>query len=396
MLMAGLFLGAVALASVAVLVATLLQGEEPKDPPPALEDVYSRVALALARPGAIAHVTATIDSDSGYQPVRAFEAWIDAARDRARVIENSGDRQRPHRSDTLIENGTRYGAANGTEHESAVEGCRESKSRVIVIFQTCLLDRVDPDVNVSVGRSYGDKDAIVLRTRAKYSGIDSALTVSDDLFIDAVSYLPLARKTNHYDSFGGGSRSKSTWSFTYEFIPRELVPSQVFARETLRPSSSDFVLDQPDVIAPLYWLGPEYTWRNGIVPIELMNVRLSDAPIGGTRAVRLDYVRTDDESSAPFVVLIGRPLASAPSPPFEVTAPWMGSPCVEERPISVGLGSATIYSWSDTCSGVPSRFAAELLGATTITRIDVPGAPAWNPYASVDALESLLRSLGPR
>jgi hypothetical protein len=165
----------------------------------------------------------------------------------------------------------------------------------------------------------------------------------------------------------------------------------------VRPGDLDFILDRADdLVRPIYWLSTEFSWRGGIVPIALNNVRFPVPGDLGPRDVRLYYAPRGQPIGQPYVVITQSPIPRSGTTTAGLDVPWRNSPCVASRSLDLAGNDAAIYTRSESCETAPNRFAARLRSATSRVTVEITPLDGNNPYCSEDAIEFIVRSLGPR
>ncbi len=223
----------VVLVAFCAMVAIQCGGGLPGREGPPVADVYARMSEALARAGEIAVVTEVDDSGSANTPPPARTMWLDLKADRARIDSFStyyAIRETARRITILSESSIHHSGENGgSGYREPVGACRDPAPRVLTLYLNCS----ERGTLTTVARTdvrFDGRPAVVLVTRGKLHGIDSTISLDERLYIDAETYLPIARVTRGTDSYalGGDTKFSRTIRFMHTFVPRDTLPPDFF------------------------------------------------------------------------------------------------------------------------------------------------------------------------
>jgi hypothetical protein len=235
---------AIALAIVATLAVIALAIVRPWDRSDgetaadiSLDDLYARMHAALAPvDGSVAHVRTVSRYDNGeYRRERVSETWIDVAGERLRTREEV-----PPRSPPLPQPGDQIQHGLTVYYRSVEDGkpmkyiganCLNAPPFPLPQFVDCEQANEGFKATVVRARAPDGRDALAIRTSAKSAGIDSVVTYTRRLFIDPVTYLPIATVRHASDRYAGGDytqKSTSTEEFTFTFVAPTTLPAHFF------------------------------------------------------------------------------------------------------------------------------------------------------------------------
>lgn len=214
-----------------IALPKLVRGDEGSPGPP-VHEVYARIAEALRRDGMVALVTERCVSDDPVScRISARRYWIDVVDGNVRTESTYRSTEGDVTDVRIIRDGVEHliDPNSGELLERPVD-CTSERPAALSIFGSCysLPSEIVPEARISV--RFDARDAIMIRWKGKYSGIDSTVSVHNRLYIDAETLLPLAFKTSSADDYalGDTSRRSSERRFLHEFVPRESLPAAFF------------------------------------------------------------------------------------------------------------------------------------------------------------------------
>lgn len=230
-----------ALAAAAVLALVLLRPWDRSEGEPAaeipLETLYARMVTALTpREGNVVHMRSVSLYESGeYRREATMQTWFDVPNERLRVREEVPPRSPPLEPlpDRIRQGGTTYYLSPQDDMPMKFEEarCVPAPPFPLPEFVDCEQGTADFDVTVVRGRSPDGRDALAIKTTGKRGGIDSVVTYTRRLFIDPVTYLPLAvtqRSSDRYAIDRYTQKSTSTQTFTFDFVAASSLGADFF------------------------------------------------------------------------------------------------------------------------------------------------------------------------
>lgn len=408
----------VSLAALMVIAAAgaagwfFIRADAPTPGPPVAE-VYERVAVALTQPGMVAHVTFDAEASDAWISGQR-EAWLDVSNDAAR--DQTIKTYRSPSVSTTRQTGVIYGRGasyvvgeDGRAFKGPNAGCPGAAKRVLTLFAQCPVAPGNVDTHTEADRRFDGEEALALVTTGKLSGIDSVVEVHNVLFVDPLTYLPLAYESKGTDRYALGGHEQqfhTTTRYRVDFVSRDSLPPDFFDPASIGYTEADpeEALAAVEQKFPVFWLGREYPGAGSLPALGLSGVRTVEpgqAEIGPE--LQLAYSELNDQ----FAELVTVSEVSAAYFRFELAtgaggAPWRRDPCASRTELAVPGVHATVYAWHvgeewHCAASPPNGLALDLDFGDTFVTVLPSVARALNgqanPYASPGALGTLARAI---
>jgi hypothetical protein len=358
-----------------------------------LEEVYSRLAQAITRPGYVFHVSMNYDvAESGSFRV---EVWVDLPRELARY-ESVPSPALMESADvaeyvSIVAGDIEYFRNPDRSSKHRARACLGADSPALSAMLGCEFFPEDATTRIETGVQYEGRAAVALVTEgASERAEETASSYASRLYLDETSFLALARVTK-------GTSDGRTWEiavpYDTDFLPIDSLPEDIFDPASLGYTEEDpaRILDVADLGITIYWLGPEFPGEGGLPPLALARV-FTPGPWpyeGPGDKAQLEYEAADDEFGPVLVTLREWSLdeweAAADRPIGGL--PWVG-PCVETKEVDLAGGRAVIFMGYETGPQPPTPPAPVL---TPPLPADV--APVRTPSPSPSATECPERPL---
>jgi len=407
------------LLTVMVVLASIGCGGSPRGTPGALpvEDAYTRIAAALARPGTVFHTVMTNETaqgDGGYR--MRTEAWLDISRGVARVETHNtfvgAATGRTYASTRIVSGAAMYTAQAGvaTEKREAPR-CHGDPGAVLAVLLGChsLVESAETRSDGEV--MFEEKAAIALVTTGTDRGPGETAEFVDTLYIDASTYLPVALDGTGTIEHGGTIEVRTSVRYDNDFVVMASLPAAFFDPASIGYAAADIAggLDGGVGGLAVVWPGVKVEAGADNAALELRQAAVHDGALSALMgySATLAYGRADDEFAAPELLLREWGAEAWEARPRE-TGEWWDGGCIgsidlasagDEAELIAGYGPA-IVRWSeprsveDRCPATaPDRYAARVrIGGTVVIVEARPGSA----YGSRSAIEAVARSLKPR
>lgn len=239
-----------AIAALAVALSSCRGDGLPGEPGPPVEEVYAKITQALLDHGDVAIVSVASQEDDADRS-RTRLMWLDAEAGRARV-ESRNTYQNlltETRGIEIVAAGMRYFFSEGQQSRGQqsrpVVVCAGVPSAVLGLYTQCPgVDSLTATTTAREDAKFAGRRALVLVTRGSYYGIDSKITYDERLYVDATSFLPIARITKTHDSLGD-TNSRSEIRFIHTFVDRDTLPADWFDPSSALYETIDLPISPP-------------------------------------------------------------------------------------------------------------------------------------------------------
>jgi len=428
-----------------LVVAAACWGEEETSTPEptvgpqmTLEDIYSRLAEAISRPGFVFHMT--YDLDLGDSKAVRIEAWVDVQRQLARhefrpspaLIEYADVAEYV----SIVADDTEYFRNPDRSAMHPARTCLDADSPALSTVLGCEFFPEEATARVETGVQYEGRAALALVTEGTSEGSEEALTsYASRLYLDETSFLPLARVTK---SMSDGETTELVLPYDVEFLPTDSLPQDIFD-----PAAIGFVeedpaaaLDGADLGITIYWLGREFPGESGLPSLVLARSYATTTPGSSPgHYAQIEYETT--QGSVAVLLLLWRLEDWEAFLETPLGRLWWDSPCVERKDIQLDGGRAVIFMGYEperellpgpvaitpgeplpTPTAQPSptsaamecpagrdfdRFLAHAYVNDTVVAVNAPlclycarRGTGPDPYDSLEGMEAILRGLRPR
>lgn len=402
-----------------------------------LEDVYSRMAEAISRPGFVFHASMNYDvAESGAFQV---EVWVDLPRELARYesVPSPALRESREVADyvSVITSDVEYFRNPDRPSKHPARACLGTDSPALSAILGCEFFPEDASARVETAVQYRGRAAVALVTED--TSEDTTSSYASRLYLDETSFLPLARV---WRSTSDGETVEVIVPYDTDFLPIDSLPQDFFDPAAIGYAEEDpeAVLDGADLGITVYWLGRKLPGGGDLPPLVLMRVSTPGPwPYQGTgEKLQLEYEAASDRSGVLMVTLSEWSLdeweAAADRPIGGL--PWVG-PCVETKEVDLAGGRAVIFMGYEAepqpptppvpaltpplsagttlvrtptpsplptgCPGRPfDRFMAHAYLGSTVVLVNAPitpyGGALQGPYNSLEGMVVLLEGLKPR
>lgn len=405
--------------------------EAQQGPTPALneanltvDEVYARFAQAITRPGFIYRVTIDLSYDGAYSFMEGTRtSWIDAGRDLAREEEDTTIRSQEQSShdnwSLIIANGGQYRPPQPTEGEPGTRVkapmCHGANAAVSAVLG-CPGPTDDVTEKAEIGK-YKGHAVVVLTTDGTVHGEDETIRMTEKLYLDRRTLLPIASETESTvnETYDIGCQM----TYKNDFVPVTSLPDDFFD-----PASIGYVETDPeaqlnaDLGFTVYWLGRSFGGETG-----LPSLTLTDVGSRSRNPFMLNYRPANDEFGPAILSLdeydVNGWRASQAFPPLPGATPvpidnWWERPC---KDMALPTGHATlvldienetenrqppIISGERACIFTHDGFFALVFLGSTVIRVNAPlalddqGVWSQSPYNSLEGMEAVVRALQPR
>jgi hypothetical protein len=397
-----------------------------------LQDVYSRLAQAITRPGSVFHASMSYDvAESGSFQV---EVWVDLPRELARY-ESVPSPALMESADvaeyvSIVAGDIEYFRNPDRSSKHPARACLGADSPALSTILGCEFFPEDATARIETGVQYEGRAAVALVTEVASEGAEeTASSYASRLYLDETSFLPLARVSK---STSDGETVEVIVPYDTDFLPTDSLPEDIFDPASLAYTEEDpaRILDAADLGITIYWLGREFPAEGDLPPLALARVFIPGPwPYEGPGdKAQLEYEAADDEFGPVLVTLREWSLdeweAAADRPIGGL--PWVG-PCVETSELDLEWGRAVIFMGYETeplapqppvpagttlptpeppsppseCPEGPfDRFMAHAYLGSTVVLVNAPIIPSGSalpgPYNSLEGMEAIVKGLGPR
>jgi hypothetical protein len=398
-----------------------------------LEDVYSRLAQAITRPGSVFHASMSYDvAELGAFQV---EVWVDLPRGLTRyewvpspALMESAD---VAEYVSIVAGDIEYFRNPDRASKRGATTCLGADSPALSAILGCGFLPEDATARIETGVQYEGRAGVALVTEGASEGAEeTATSFASRLYLDETSFLPLART---WKSTSGGETVEFTVPYDTDFLSIDSLPEDIFDPASLAYTEEDpaQVLDVADLGITIYWLGREFPGEGDLPPLSLARVFTpgpwpSEGP--GDKA-QLEYEAADDEFGSVLVTLREWSLDEwkAAADRSIGGLPWQG-PCVETTELDLEGGRAVIFMGYETeplappapvaagttlvptpelpsppteCPEGPfDRFMTHAYLGSTVVLVNAPISPSGGalpgPYNSLEGMEAVLKALRPR
>ena len=386
-----------------------------------VEDVYSRLAEAIARPDSVFHTLVDLKVDAqGYSLSGSMEVWIDLERDVARqeirLRPDVGALEEQRETDLVVGDASYWltsGAAVSKRHALT---CHGSGSGALSTLLGCRGFTEDSSTHVETGAEYQGQPAITLVTVGESFASDENFAFTTRLYQDEKTFLPIA-------SVSDGTMNELPYDifmrFDNEFVQADSPPSDFFDPVALGypyryPAEP---LDKADLDLAIYWLGDRFVGRGDYPALILGRVYLPEGREGPDYQAVLEY--WVEGSDAPGVYLEEWKVDDWTARWGDAVGDrWWNDPCTERIEKVLEEGHAMIFKsyeeWTveaslpgaqpsatveRECPSVPfDRFRAQAELGWTVVVIDAPGFTSGrraeqSPYDTAEGMDVLLEGL---
>lgn len=200
----------------------------------ALAEIYAHAAESLQQPGMLYHQTVTLTTDAGlYSQQGTFEVWVDVERNVARLELRADMTKAPEPASfdtTLIVIGeARYSVYREPDQrvDTGTASTCYGVNQAVVAVLGCPGPLEESTTTLEPGE-YDGQPAIVLVKTGTSRGSDESYTLTERFYLDAESYLPLARETEGTLDYGTTVPVRGLDVYRHEFIPLDAVPADFF------------------------------------------------------------------------------------------------------------------------------------------------------------------------
>lgn len=389
-----------------------------------LEDVYSRLAEAITRPGFVFHTLIDLKVDAqAYSLSGSMEVWIDLERDVARqeirLRPDVGDLEEHRGTDIIVGDASYWLTSGATVIKRHALICHGSGSGALSTLLGCRGFTEDSSTHVETGAEYQGHPAIALVTTGESFTSDENFAFTTWLYLEEETFLPIA-------SVSDGTMNELPYDifmrFDNEFARADSLPPDFFDPVALGYPYRDpaEALDNADIDLAVYWLGERFSGQEQYPALVLARVYLPEERRRvGYQAVLEYWVEGSD---APGVGLEEWDVDDWRARWGDlVGARWWNDPCTERMEKVLEEGHAMIFmgyeEWTvqvsfppaqppatveRECPSVPfDRFRAQAYLGSTVVVIDAPGFTSGrgaeqSPYDSLAGMDVLLEGLKPR
>ncbi len=386
-----------------------------------LEDVYSRLAEAITRPGFVFHTLIDLKVDAqAYSLSGSMEVWIDLQRDVARqeirLRPDVGDLEEHRETDLVVGDASYWLTSGATVIKRHALICHGSGSGALSTLLGCRGFTEDSSTHVETGAEYQGHPAIALVTTGESFTSDENFAFTTRLYLDEETFLPIASVSDGtmndlpYDIF---------MRFDNELLPTDSLPSDFFDPVALgypyrHPAEA---LDEADLDLAIYWLGDRFSGQEQYPALVLATVYLDEERervgyqavleywVEGSNTPGVHLQEWDgDDWTARWGDLVG--------------GGWWNDPCTERVEKVLEEGQATIFmgheEWAvqaslpgaqppataeRECPSAPfDRFGAHAYLGSTLVVIDAPSSTSGrrveqSPYNTAEGMDVLLEGL---
>ena len=431
------------LVPLAVAAAACGGEEEASTPEPTvgpqltLEDIYSRLAEAISRPGFVFH--ASVNYDLGESESVRDDVWVDFPKGLARYesVPSPGMKESREVAEyvSVIADDVEY-FRNPEQSKHPARACLGADSPALSTVLGCEFFPEDATARVETGVQYEGRAALALVTEGTPEGPEEALTsYASRLYLDETSLLPLARVTK---SMSDGETAEIVSPYDTEFLLANSLPIDFFD-----PAAIGHVVEDPEALldelglgVAVYWLGREFAGESGLPSLVLARSYATTTPGSSPgNYAQIEYETTP--GSVAVLLLLWRLEDWTRFLETPLGRLWWDSPCVERKDIQLDAGRAVIFMGHEpvrepppgvvaitpgdpllTPTAQPSptpaamecptgrafdRFLAHAYVGNTVVAVNAPlclycsrrGSDP-DPYDSLEGMEAILRGLKPR
>ncbi len=382
-----------------------------------VEQVYSRVAEALARPGSVFHAVVDVERQS---PEGTFSGemrvWLDVERDlgRQEYRREGPDAVQPYEEITIVAGGASYRRTAGRPTEAtAAPTCRGTNSAALSLLLSWWSCWKDFLTQVMTGATYDRRPAVHVVTEGSSWGEDD-FTFKAHTYLDEETFLPLASTTEWVDVGEPNQSFQLTMRFRNEFVLADSLPADFFD-----PASIGYVyqdpaepLDELDPSLTVYWLGKEFPGVGELPGLALSQVYIPEERSWPSYEAILDYRLTEEPFGSRVVMLQEwRNQEWQALLDQALGASWWDSPCVRSREEPLEDGHAVIFMGYENqplpqpfgagqpieemgCPEGPfDSFMAHTYLGSTVVMVD---ATSDSPYDSLEGIRAVVQGLEAR
>jgi DNA-binding CsgD family transcriptional regulator len=410
----------VVVVGVGVLVWGLLRTDETArgatgsvDPSLSVDEVYENVRAAVSREGQVLHATRQWDVDFRFgaesqQLDYQDEVWLDAASD---IVRRSTDGVG---GDFIVIGSIAYGGEPGGGRSPAQDCHGHFEPSISALLGCVGLD--DSNTEVRTGADWDGIPAIALVTDGTSDVDGCILDVTQIVYVDAVTYLPLATDMTSSTDDCGGRDQHLLGTFTNEFVPADSLPDDFFALSSIGAEEIDFsegLGGDPGI--DVYWLGEEFAAQGAMPGLQLQVAHVTTAldtpPPEPYQEVTMTYDDLRQFARNLVTVNSWHPVEwdqyeAQLKTAITIEGVWWDETCAQSTQIDLPQGMATIYSRvqpqpvseeqmltpGPCLPGEPDQFRAHVLVGETLVTID-PITIEENPYNSMQGITQLATGL---
>jgi hypothetical protein len=238
--------GVVAVIAVAMLVIRPWdRADEEPDAGITVETLGRRMNDALTAGGDVLLTrTLSIYESGEYVRENSTSTWVDIANQRARLRQDVEVRSPPlpQPPDRIIAGATGYYVdQDGSVRTYRSQSCPEPRALPLSEYMPCANTGDEITSRVVITEGPDASEVLAIKTTGKRRGIDSTVTFTHYLYVDPVTYLPIAIVERGADRMQDHTqRYTSTQHFTHDFVPRSTLLDDFFD-----PSSIGYVETAP-------------------------------------------------------------------------------------------------------------------------------------------------------
>jgi hypothetical protein len=300
-----------------------------------LEDVYSRLAEAISRPGFVFH--ASVNYDLGESESFRVEVWVDLPKELARYESVPSPAMKESREVaeyvSVIADDVEY-FDNPDQGKHPARACLGADSAVLSAILGCEFFPEEATARVETGVQYEGRAALALVTEGTSEGpAEAGASYASRLYLDETSFLPLARVTN---STSDGETTEIVLPYDTGFLPADSLPQDIFDPAAIGHVEEDpaAALDGADPGITIYWLGREFPGESGLPSLVLARSYATTTPGSSPgNYAQIEYETT--QGSVAVLLLLWRLEDWEKFLETPLGRLWWDSPCVERKDIQL-------------------------------------------------------------
>ncbi len=193
-------------------------------------EVYARMEQAMTLPGQVFHTTIQISQEAGLLSYEGeSELWASTIQGLARQISEltyvGGETSR---QETVLGDGMIYGPpVRGIS--PAIHTPPRCPDAGVIVSITIACPRFDRAGDTSVEAvQYEGVAAVELATEVAWSGSDERFEVTRRLYLDAVTFLPIALHFDGTVDYGAVMATSARWTYENDFLRRDSLEDDFF------------------------------------------------------------------------------------------------------------------------------------------------------------------------
>jgi hypothetical protein len=176
--------------------------------------------------------TLSIYESGEYLRESSTQTWVDSANQSARMRQDVEVRSPPlpQPPDRIVIGGTGYYVdQDGSVRTYRSQKCPESRALPLSEYMPCANTGDEITSRVVITEGPDASEVLAIKTTGKRSGSDSTVTFTHYLYVDPVTYLPVAVVERGADRMQGHTQYyTSTQHFTHEFVACSTLPDDFF------------------------------------------------------------------------------------------------------------------------------------------------------------------------